>query len=53
MKEANPEETSSKTLCLQDRVKTLEMELDEEKSSAELLNDRINRSRDQVWRRNI
>lgn len=33
---------------LQDKIKTLEIELDEEKSSVELLNDRITRSRDQV-----
>lgn len=32
----------------QDKIKTLEIELDEEKSSVELLNDRITRSRDQV-----
>lgn len=29
-------------------MKTLEIELDEERSSVELLNDRISRSRDQV-----
>lgn len=34
-------------LC-QDKIKTLEIELDEERSSAELLNDRVTRSRDQV-----
>lgn len=33
---------------LEDKIKTLEIELDEEKSNVELLNDRINRSRDQV-----
>lgn len=33
---------------LQDKVKTLELELDEEKSSVELLNERVTRSRDQV-----
>jgi hypothetical protein len=32
----------------QDKVKTMEIELDEEKSSVELLNDRIARSREQV-----
>lgn len=32
----------------QDKIKTLEIELDEERSSVELLNDRITRSRDQV-----
>ena len=32
----------------QDKIKTLEIELDEERSSAELLNDRVTRSRDQV-----
>ncbi|XP_026156781.1 cingulin isoform X2 [Mastacembelus armatus] len=31
-----------------DKIKTLEIELDEERSSVELLNDRITRSRDQV-----
>uniref|UniRef100_A0A3Q4HGS5 Cingulin b n=1 Tax=Neolamprologus brichardi TaxID=32507 RepID=A0A3Q4HGS5_NEOBR len=31
-----------------DKIKTLEIELDEEKSNVELLNDRISRSRDQV-----
>ena len=35
-------------MCLQDKIKLLEIELDEEKSSVELLNDRITRSRDQV-----
>lgn len=35
-------------LCVKDKVKTLEIELDEERSSVELLNDRISRSRDQV-----
>lgn len=34
----------------QDKVKTLEIELDEEKSGAELLNERIARSREQVHR---
>ncbi|TNN40835.1 Cingulin [Liparis tanakae] len=34
--------------CLEDKVKTVEMELDEEKNSVELLNDRIMRTRDQV-----
>uniref|UniRef100_A0A3Q2QKF4 Cingulin b n=1 Tax=Fundulus heteroclitus TaxID=8078 RepID=A0A3Q2QKF4_FUNHE len=33
---------------LEDKIKTLEIELDEEKSGVELLNDRISRSRDQV-----
>lgn len=32
----------------QDKIKTLEIELDEERSGVELLNDRITRSRDQV-----
>lgn len=32
----------------QDKVKTMEIELDEEKSSVELLNDRVARSREQV-----
>lgn len=32
----------------QDKIKTLEIELDEERSGVELLNDRIARSRDQV-----
>ncbi|XP_056269250.1 cingulin isoform X2 [Pseudoliparis swirei] len=34
--------------CLEDKVKTMEMEVDEEKNSVELLNDRIMRTRDQV-----
>uniref|UniRef100_A0A3Q3D3J0 Cingulin b n=1 Tax=Hippocampus comes TaxID=109280 RepID=A0A3Q3D3J0_HIPCM len=33
---------------LEDKIKTLEIELDEERSGVELLNDRITRSRDQV-----
>lgn len=33
---------------MKDKLKTLEIELDEERSSLELLNDRISRSRDQV-----
>nr|XP_004549140.2 cingulin isoform X3 [Maylandia zebra]XP_004549141.2 cingulin isoform X3 [Maylandia zebra] len=33
---------------LEDKIKILEIELDEEKSNVELLNDRISRSRDQV-----
>lgn len=33
---------------MKDKIKTLEIELDEERSSLELLNDRISRSRDQV-----
>uniref|UniRef100_A0A3P9L008 Cingulin b n=1 Tax=Oryzias latipes TaxID=8090 RepID=A0A3P9L008_ORYLA len=33
---------------LQDKIKTLEIELDEERNSVELLNDRITRSREQV-----
>lgn len=33
---------------MKDKIKTLEIELDEERSSTELLNDRISRSRDQV-----
>lgn len=37
----------------QDKVKTLEIELDEERSGAELLNDRIARSRDQVLQTHI
>lgn len=37
----------------QDKIKTLEIELDEERSSVELLNDRITRSRDQVPHENI
>lgn len=32
----------------QDKIKALEIELDEERSSVELLNDRVTRSRDQV-----
>lgn len=40
-------------LCSQDKIKTMEIELDEERSSVELLNDRITRSRDQVPHRNI
>lgn len=35
-------------VCSQDKIKTLEIELDEEKSGVELLNDRITRTRDQV-----
>lgn len=35
---------------MKDKIKTLEIELDEERSSLELLNDRISRSRDQVSR---
>lgn len=35
-------------LCVKDKIKTLEIELDEERSSVELLNERISRSRDQV-----
>lgn len=35
-------------MCTKDKIKTLEIELDEERSSLELLNDRISRSRDQV-----
>lgn len=35
-------------LCVKDKIKTLEIELDEERSGVELLNDRISRSRDQV-----
>lgn len=35
-------------VCLQDKVKTLEIELDEERTGVELLNDRIARNRDQV-----
>lgn len=38
----------SLNLCSQDKIKALEIELDEERSSVELLNDRITRSRDQV-----
>jgi len=38
-------------VCSQDKVKTMEMEVDEEKNSVELLNDRIMRTRDQVPRR--
>lgn len=34
-------------------MKTLEIELDEEKSGAELLNERITRSREQVHRRTL
>lgn len=34
--------------CVKDKIKTLEIELDEERSSVELLNDRVSRSRDQV-----
>lgn len=33
---------------MKDKIKTLEIELDEERSGVELLNDRISRSRDQV-----
>lgn len=41
-------------LCVrsQDKIKTMEIELDEERSNVELLNDRITRSRDQVPHRN-
>lgn len=35
-------------MIFQDKIKTLEIELDEERSGVELLNDRITRSRDQV-----
>lgn len=35
-------------VCAQDKIKTLEIELDEEKTGVELLNDRVSRSRDQV-----
>lgn len=41
------------SVCSQDKIKTLEIELDEERSSVELLNDRITRSRDQVPHKNI
>lgn len=37
----------------QDKVKTLEIELDEEKTGAELLNERATRSREQVHRRTV
>lgn len=37
-------------LHLQDKIKHLELELDEEKNSAEMLTERITRSRDQVYR---
>ena len=33
---------------LQDKIKSLEIELDEEKTGTELLNDRVARSREQV-----
>lgn len=36
-------------LHLQDKIKHLELELDEEKNSAEMLTERITRSRDQVY----
>lgn len=39
---------SREVRSLEDKMKTLEIELDEEKSNAELLNDRIARSREQV-----
>lgn len=35
-------------LHMQDKIKHLELELDEEKSNGEMLTERINRSRDQV-----
>lgn len=35
-------------LHLQDKMKHLELELDEEKNTGEMLTERINRSRDQV-----
>ena len=35
-------------LVLQDKMKRLEMELEEEKGNAEMLMDRVNRSRDQI-----
>ena len=40
-------------VCSQDKIKAMEIELDEERSSVELLNERITRSRDQVMHRNI
>lgn len=40
-------------VCSQDKIKTMEIELDEERSSVELLNDRVTRSRDQVPLENI
>lgn len=40
-------------VCSQDKIKTMEIELDEERSTVELLNDRITRSRDQVPHKNI
>lgn len=41
------------SVCSQDKIKTMEIELDEERSSVELLNDRVARSRDQVPLENI
>lgn len=38
------------SVCLQDKSKRLEEELEEERSTTELLTERINRSRDQVGR---
>ena len=35
-------------VCSQDKIKSMEIELDEERTSVELLNERITRSRDQV-----
>lgn len=40
-------------ICSQDKIKSMEIELDEERSSIELLNDRVTRSRDQVPLENI
>lgn len=37
----------SSPLC-QDKLKRLELELEEEKSSAEMMTDRVGRSRDQI-----
>ncbi|KAG9469033.1 hypothetical protein GDO78_021334 [Eleutherodactylus coqui] len=42
------DDRSRQVKLLEDKVKRLEVELDEEKSSVELLTDRVNRSRDQV-----
>lgn len=41
------------SVCSQDKIKTLEIELDEERSGVELLNDRIARTRDQVPHKSI
>lgn len=41
-------------LCVfQDKVKTLEIELDEERSGTDLMNERITRSREQVHKQTL